>query len=258
MVNDVLQDNFDYIILGASDGLTTLNTKVIDSVLSIDGINLSMDDTALSSHYLMLQHFLAEGKRTKYCIVVSGVAGFDFKKNTINDNDYRFLMYHNRAYVSDYFKQFPDKRAKILYYSKWIPVLGMSYFNAELFYPSLVSIVNPKKRNRFDDKGNYTYPIMNNNDNLITTFEEVSIQFSNPFVKKIEALCKENNIEFICYIPPNESKKVIVNSSKYNVINHSNSLKNTKYFYDEIHVNTLGRELSSINFAEVFKLKITN
>jgi hypothetical protein len=245
----VPQDNFDYIILGASDGLTTLNTKVIDSVLSVEGINLSMDDTALSSHYLMLQHFLAEGKRTKYCILVSGVSGFDFKNSTMNDNDYRFLMYSNRTYVSHYYKQFPDKRAKMLYYSKWIPMLGMSYYNAELFYPSLVSIVNPKKRNRFDKKGNYTYPVINDEDNVITSFEDISIEFSNPFIKKIKTLCEENSIKLICYIPPNESKKVIANSSKYHIINHSNTLKNTKYFYDEIHVNTLGREISSINFA---------
>ena len=258
LVNEVPQDNFDYIILGASTGLTTLNTKVIDSVLSTKGINLSMDDTALSSHYLMLQHYLAEGKRTDYCVLVSGLSGFDAKQNAINDNDYRFLMYNNRSYVSDYYKQFSDKRAKILYYSKWIPMLGMSYYNTELFYPSLVSIINSKKRNRFDDKGNFTYPILNDDDQPITFFNDVEVKFSNPYLAQIKTLCDEHNIKLICYISPNDSKHLISDSLNYNIINHSNILKNKKYFYDNIHVNSLGREITSLKFAETFRTQINN
>ena len=252
LVNDVSQDRFEYIILGASDGLTTLNTKVIDSTLSIEGINLSMDDTSLSSHYLMLQHFLAEEKQTNYCVLVASASGFDTHTNTLNNNDHRFLMYNSRSYVSDYYKQFQDTNAKILYYSKWMPPLGVSYYNAELFYPSLVAIIKPEIRNHFDEKGNFSYPILNAKDQAITEFTDESVEFSNPYVKQIKELCDEHNIKLICYIPPNESKQAISNSTTYEVINHSNVLKNSKYFYDEIHVNSLGRQISSINFAETF------
>ncbi|WP_435412192.1 hypothetical protein [Psychroserpens mesophilus] len=258
LVNQVPQDNFDYVILGASDGLTTLNTKVIDSVLSIEGLNLSMDDTSLSSHYLMLQHFLAEGKQTKYCILVSSASGFDTYTNTLNNNDYRFLMYTNRAYVTEYYKQFTDTRANILYYSKWMPQLGVSYYNAELFYPSLMSLLKPEKRNHFDDKGNFTYPVLNKTNQEITEFKAVSVEFSNPYVARIKTLCNENNIELICYFPPHESKKAIIKSSEYHFINHSSTLTNTAYFYDEIHVNHVGRQLSSLNFAETFRTYKTN
>ena len=252
LANSVNQKEFDYIILGASNGLTTLNTEVIDSILSTQGINLSVDDTAVSSQYLMLQHFIAEGKRTKYCILASSPYSFDATNNAVNDNDYRFLMYANRPYVSDYYKQFPETRARLMYYSKWMPTLGMSYYNAELFYPSLISIVDPKKRNRFDEKGNYGYPFVKTKAEAITDFEAVEIKFSNSFVEKIKALCDTNSIELICYISPIRSKEAIVNDSGYNVINHSNELLNTKYFNDEIHVNALGRQTSSINFARAF------
>lgn len=258
LVNQVPQDNFDYIILGASDGLTTLDTKVIDSVLAVEGLNLSMDDTSLSSHYLMLQHFLAEGKQTKYCILVSSASGFDTYTNTLNNNDYRFLMYNNRPYVSDYYKQFTDARANILYYSKWMPQLGVSYYNAELFYPSLVSLLQPEKRNHFDDKGNFTYPVLNKEHLEITEFKAVSVEFLNPYVKQINALCDENNIELVCYVPPHTSKKAVINSTEYRVINHSTTLTNTSYFYDEIHVNSIGRRISSLNFSEAFSTNRTN
>ena len=122
LVNQVPQDNFDYVILGASDGLTTLNTKVVDSILSIEGLNLSMDDTSLSSHYLMLQHFLAEGKQTNYCVLVASALGFDTNPKALSNNDYRFLMYNNRPYVSDYFRQFSDRDAKI-YLAVFIAIL---------------------------------------------------------------------------------------------------------------------------------------
>lgn len=252
LANAVNQEEFDYIILGASNGLTTLNTTVIDSMLVTEGINLSMDDTAVSSQYLMLQHFLAEGKRTKYCILASSPYSFDFKSNAINDNDYRFLMYANRSYVSDYYKQFSSRRARLMYHSKWIPALGMSYYNAELFYPSLISLVNPKKRNRFDEKGNYGYPFVKTKAEAITDFEAVEIRFSNNFVKKIKTLCDANAIELIFYISPIQAKEAVINVSGYHVINHSNELRNTKYFNDEIHVNALGRKASSINFAKAF------
>ena len=253
LVNAVSQDSFEYIILGASDGLTTLNTKVIDSTLSIEGINLAMDDTSLSSHYLMLQHFLAEGKQAEYCILVSRASSFNTYSNTLNGNDYRFLMYTNRPYVSDYYRQFPGANAKILHYSKWLPQLGVSYYNAELFYPSIVSLFKPEMRNHFDEKGNFSYPILNANDQSITKLTEEPVEFLNPYVIKIKALCEAHNMKLICYIPPNESKNAISNSTTYKVINHSSILKNSKYFYDEIHVNSLGRQIASVNFAETFK-----
>lgn len=52
--NGVKEKYFDYVVLGSSTGLTTLDTKLIDEKLKTKGLNISMDDSALSSHYLML------------------------------------------------------------------------------------------------------------------------------------------------------------------------------------------------------------
>ena len=257
LVNDVSQEEFDYIILGASEGLTTLNTKHIDSILDFEGLNLSMDDTSMSSHYLMLQHFLAEKKKTNYCILVSSPKGFDLQKNNANNNDYRFLMYNDRSYVSGYYNQFSDRKSKIMYYSKWIPFLGLSYYNAELFYPSLVALTNNNKRNRFDNKGNYSYPNSGIEDKLIDQREEIHVQFSNSFFSRIQELCKENDIELICYLPPVKTRKAVLGSTPFKVVDHSDELNNVKYFFDERHVNSSGRDLASLHFVEDF-IKIAN
>ena len=75
------------------------------------------------------------------------------------------------------------------------------------------------------------------------------IGFTNEYVKKIQALCEENNIQLICYVSPMKATKAVIRVKDYHVINHSNILTNTKYFHDIIHVNYFGREEASIQFA---------
>ncbi len=252
LVNTVKSKTFDYIVLGASTGLTTLNTKIIDSISDLKGLNLAIDDTGISNHYLMLQHFLAEGNKTEYCILVPGLAGVDNLRNSIGDNDYRFLMYVNRPYVSNYFKTLnPKSNLNVLYHSKWLPFLGVSYYNAELFFPSLVSALNPEKRNRFDNRGNYTYPIQHSKlQSRHKTMQHLG--FNNPYLNKIEDLCRENQIKLIYYFPPNRIKTLTFETITENVINHSNSLESDLYFYDDIHVNKLGNKEVSQLFVKDF------
>ena len=250
LVNKVKQKQFDYIVLGASTGLTTLNTATIDSISGTNGVNLSMDDTALSSQYLMLQHFLAEGKTTKFCVLAPSAPSFNIEKQKLSDNDYRFLPFIDRDYVSKYYQEFSDDQAHILSASRWFPTVGMSYYNAELFYPGLLSLVKPDKRNRFDTKGNYTYPNRNRLSEQITSFKNVKIEFKNSYVNKIKALCEANNIQLLIYFSPMEGRKVITNTTEYSIINHSDLLTNTMYFYDTIHVNTKGRKEASERFAD--------
>ena len=247
-------DNYDYIILGASTGLTTLNTKSIDSILNLDGMNLSMDDTDLSSQYLMLQHFLALGKTTSYCVLAPGVINFNTKNVAFSDNDYRFLPYIDKDYVSAYYNSFQNSESRLLYLSKWFPVLGVGYYNLELFYPAILSVLKPYKHNRFDDKGNYQYPTINEVENDIVHRDSLGIEFTNPYVSKIKELCDLNGITLICYLSPIKNFEAKTTSKSLNIINHSSYLNSSKYFYDAIHVNSLGRVLISRQFAKDFKL----
>lgn len=250
LVNSVKESRFDYIILGASTGLTTLNTQLIDSINHTKGVNLSMDDTSLPSQYLMLQHFLAQGKTTRFCVLAPSNASFDSKHNRLSDNDYRFLPFVNASYVYDYYNSFSGTSSNILGLSRWMPELGVSYYNAELFYPSLLSLINPKKRNRFDVHGNYEYPFIKYQDSTLVTFEPMPIQFTNIYLLKIMELCRANNIELICYLTPMMDKQVILEPIELKVINHSNLLMNAKYFNDAIHVNYLGNRQASVRFAD--------
>ncbi|MGS2726879.1 hypothetical protein ACU8DI_09750 [Psychroserpens sp. BH13MA-6] len=250
LVNEVVADDFDYIIIGASTGLTTLNTKVIDSVLGVNGVNLSIDDTAIASQYLMLQHFLAEGKTTKYCVLAPNPMGYDIAKDDLSDNDYRFMPYVNRDYVSRYYQSFSGMEANLSYTSKWLPMLGVGYYNAELFYPSIVSLISPEKHNRFDTQGNYTYPKVQRQDQKVEKRTDTHLKFKNNYLEKIQELCRKNNIELICYVSPMLHRNILVDNPDYKVINHSHLIQTNALFYDELHVNSEGRETTSKQFAQ--------
>src|SRR5690606_34999549 len=195
LANGVTEQKFDYIVLGSSVGLTTLDTKLMDSMMGTTGINLSMDDTGLSGQYLMLEHFLAEGNKTDYVILAPGIAALENKDVTFGDNDYRFLMYGNRNYIHEYYKNASDnsEAATIAYVTKWIPFVGMAYYNMELFFPSINSLINPSKRNRFDDRGNYSYP-KNNKRFKDKSTNTIELDFQHAYLEKIQNLCEKNNI----------------------------------------------------------------
>ena len=248
--------SFDYIVLGSSTGLTTLNTQVIDSVLGTQGINLSMDDTALSSQYLMLQHFLGLGKQTPVCVLAASILDYDVTDPVLSGNDYRFLPYGSEAYVQAYYNSFSDDSAWILSNSNWLPMLGVGYYNVELFYPSLVSLLDPNKRNRFDAYGNYSYPNVSNVSGSLVSRRSKPLEFKNPYFKKIQDLCAANNMTLVVYIPPHKTLAVSTGFTSFSVINHSDLLQDSQYFYDDFHVTSLGRQAVSLQFAKAFGVSL--
>jgi len=236
---------FDYIVLGSSRGLTTINTKQIDKNIGSRGVNLSIDDTGLPTHRLMLEHFYTNNFKTKKVILTLDRGSFKKGEIKINDNDYRFLPFISNDYVHDYCLKYEKGIIKKLSYSKYFPFLGLSFYNAELFFPSIITIFDRKRRNRFDDYGNYQYPAgskLNSNNKLVTDEAEIS----NPMVMDLKRLCEENNSELILYIAPiYKTKLIIKNDIGIKIINHVDIVESSDNFYDHIHVNQEGREITT-------------
>lgn len=210
-----------------------------------------MDDTGMSSQYLMLEHFLAEGKRTNYCILAPGIAALQNKKAIFGDNDYRFLMYVNRDYVSNYYREAASasSAAAVSSVTGWLPFVGVSYYSTEIFFPSLYALIYPKKHNRFDEEGNYTYPKRNTEFSMKSVKME-KLTFYHPYLKKIETLCKTNNIQLIYYFSPSRTERIEYENPDFPVIDHTDILTDDTLFYDDIHVNYMGREKVSGMFAQ--------
>jgi len=248
--NGVKETNFDYVVLGSSTGLTTLDTKLIDSITGKSGLNISIDDSGLNSHYLMLQQFYLSGKTTKKLILAVVVDDLNNANPVINTNDYRFMPTIWNEEVGVYFSQMKGENKYLYKIAPYIPLIPVSYYNTELFYPSILSVFKPNSRHLFDDRGNYMYPISNKKiDNA--TFKSTKVEFNNPYLKKIIDFCMTNNIEIILYQSPTY-KTFVVFPDQIPLINHSNLFEDEDYFYDKIHVNFKGRRICSLKFSESF------
>lgn len=247
LTHEVKKSNFDYIIIGSSIGLTSLNTVLIDSLTNKKGLNLSIDDTAISSNYLMLQHFFNQGKKTKFCVLSISYWDLANKNPVLNNNDYRFLPFVSNDYVFNYYKSLEQGYFKPLTISHYLPLFGVGYYNSEIFYPSIICAINPNFRNRFDENGNYSYP--NNGIVKFKKYNSITLTWNNPFVKKIKKLCDKNATTLLIYQSPTYKTKIINTNKNYNFINNANLLLNDSYFFDEIHLNQNGRREASTIFA---------
>ncbi len=241
------QQDFDYIVLGSSTGLTTLNTVLIDSITGYSGLNVSIDDTSLSSHYIMLKHFIESGKKSERCVLTVGYGDIANDMPSLSGNDYRFLPFIREPYIEEYYNNFDTEEARLLAYSKYLPFLGVSYFNAEIFYPSLLSLKNPDRRNRFDNRGNYVYPSSRRVADRAD--KKIQLEIRNPYFDKIVALCNQNKMQLILYHPPIYKRDIVAENVPYTFVNHSSLLESPTYFYDNIHVNKNGRRLATQAFA---------
>jgi hypothetical protein len=254
IVNYHQKEQWDYVILGSSTGLTTLNSVELDACLNTNGINASLDDTSLNSHSAMLQLMLETKK--KFNTLILCVTPWDLKNThkSLNDNDYRFITQNNTYSIKSYFEAYDDSKLGLLRNSDWLPFLGVSYFNKELIIPSIIAMLYPDKRNRFDEKGNYTYP---NNSNFIKDFEysheEATIKNSVFF--DIHQFCIKNNIRLVVYQSPIYNKSInYVNLPKnVTLVSHSGNVSKS-YFYDNIHVNSNGRKHFTHKFCQDYKL----
>jgi hypothetical protein len=237
------QKNLDYVVIGSSIGLTTLNTQRIDSLTGLQGFNLSIDDTSLSSNYLMLQHFFAQGKTAKNCILALSYWDADNAQPTLNNNDYRFLPFVNASYVHDYYAEMESGYFKPLTFSQYIPAIGVAYYNTELIVPSLLGMMQPQRKNRFDAHGDYAYPGEGISKNV--PFKAVTVSWKNPFIQRIADLCAAHQTRLIVYQAPQYHTQVLMEHRDYRILNHSQYFTEAKYFYDAIHVNYRGRQAAT-------------
>lgn len=243
-------EKFDYIILGTSGTLTGLNSILIDSLIQSRGLNLSTDNAGPSSQYLMLQHFIKNGFKTKYCILHLQHTTAEYNK-AFYENDYRFLPFIQDSIVQQYYKQ-REPGFKFLYYSRYFPILGVAKYNQKIFYPALMATIKPQYRNRFDEFGNYTFPNVQNVKTESKPTDTTRVSISNPALKDIEQLCKKNGIQIIYYIAPILHSNIIFEGlDQYYLCDNSQLFCNDgAYFYDKDHVNQTGRRIATISFAK--------
>ena len=245
--NNLTNVTLDYVVIGSSRGLTTLNTNKIDSVTSIKGYNASLDGAGIATNWLMLNHLIHCNVKFKYCIFVLDEMGIEDNIYQFSKKTYRFIPFFNYDHIQNEISKFEDCREKFNFRaSRFYP--GFSVFeNNKIILPiAIKSLINPKQRNKFDEKGNYIYPLIKKPDIIYVNDTIKYIKFGKVY-NEFQNLCEKNNIKFITYIAPLQGKHLILPPT-FNLINHSSLFNNYKYFYDHLHVNSSGREKATDSF----------
>lgn len=260
MQNHFVDEKLDYLILGSSLGLTTLDANQIDSALNLNGYNASMDDTDLSVHLMVLEEFCRVNPAPDF--VVLSVSPYDLRaeKVEISDNAYRFLTYTDSPIVKSYFSQKDDTFLGVFRNYQIIPFVSVAYFNKEIIFPALLSIVKPDYQYRFDEKGNYSYPKRSGDKELVSEFSSINYHIGNQKFQEIVEFCNSRNINLIVYQSPIYDQTIVDDSiPKVGLfVNHSSFLTEKEFFYDNIHVNSEGRFLCTQDFIEKFKDYLDN
>jgi hypothetical protein len=260
MQNHFVQTKLDYLILGSSTGLTTLNSYQIDSALHLKGYNSSIDDTDMSVHLMMLKEFCRVNPPPDF--VVLCLNHFDLKeeKKEISSNAYRFLTIRNSPVINEYFNEKDVSFLGIFRNHYLFPFLSIAYFNKEMIFPALYSIIKPSYKNRFDENGNYSYPNMSGNQKLNASQSTSHYQIGNKKYKELVQFCKSKGIRVVVYQSPIFNHAILDDDvpDADLFVNHSQFLKDKSQFFDEIHVNDDGRFLCSKDFIQQLSSYLTD
>jgi len=247
--NQIKNKTFDYIIIGSSRGLTTLNTNLIDSLTGLNGFNASTDGAGLGTNILMFHHLIQNNINFGNIILVLDPIGIDDERAQFSKNTYRFFPFCSEKYFNQEIKKFENTKERSNFLaSYYYPGFTLCENNTVLFPSSLKALINPRLRNRFDEKGNYSYPMSKKASKLIA-FDTVRFNTYGKLFEDFQKTCRKHNIQLTTYIAPIEGTYLKLPRTP-NLINHSDLLVDCKYFADELHVNPLGRELATKRFVE--------
>lgn len=236
--------HYRYIILGSSRGLTSINTRKLG--VGDTGFNYSMDDTGLSSHRLMLQHLVYHNisADTLFLVYENELERID----KIASSDYRFLPFVSLPYVKNYIKQKNAPGQFML--ANLFPFIPLGYYNVELFFPSLYTITDRQFKYRYNDVGDYDYPVSDFRfDDL--EYVEVELNFNNDELREISRICRERDVKLILLIVPAfRVNYKISGGERYEIIDLSKESLLPINFYDRIHLNKTGKDSMTRNLMK--------
>jgi hypothetical protein len=221
----------------------------------LSGFNASTDGGGIATNILMLQHLIHNNVKFKYCIFTLDAIGIADHTYQFSKNTYRFVPFCHEPYIQETMAKFEDCKEKSNFRaSRFYPGFTVFENNKTLLTGAVKALINPQTRNRYDEKGNYTYPLRQPIDKKINFDTKEFAKYGTVYYDLLK-ICTENNIKLITYIAPIEGQFLKVPYTK-NLINHSDLLDNTKFFADELHVNPIGRQIATTAFANIFVKKI--
>lgn len=224
----------DILIFGGSNGLVSFDNKILEDRLNADVYNLSEDDTNLKLHLLQLKYLISHSVKPKMIILALGSMD-----NGLSRNSLRYLPYFSTNL--ELRRAYRDFQSTEYYSFRIFPIFKWAKYNNDLLYPTMFSTLYKNDyRHRFDENGDYEYPVLANK--IESSHQEVEIDSNNRDLKDFIDLCESNGIKLVAVNTPYYNKKINWDITQSDVLNYSEVYKlRDDLFYDASHLNKVGK-----------------
>lgn len=242
---------YDFAVHGSSRSYTGVDVGEIENGTGYKGINIAVDGSSITDHYLILKIFLGNNNKIKrlYLQVDPWSCGSEKPADFATP---KFFPYLSEEVVFNHYKDFGFK----WYAYRYIPFLRYAEYNSLWGVHQYINNAYNLSPENFDKDGGRMYKNNAFKDENENELREVKFDLSNDYVylNNIISLCKKNNIDLILFTAP--ISNIIINE-KYNrntlafeelMIKKGVSYENfghiygnkTKFFVDPVHLNPPG------------------
>ena len=254
------KQSYDYAILGASRSYTALDVGEINHQTDLNGINLSLDGSFISTQSLILDVFLSNQNNINTLYL--NIDGWQLDYNTESQFTYpRFLPYVENDLVYNHFVQLDKK----WYLYRYVPFMRYAEFNftwgLHMLVNNLLGFIEPD----FDEFGTRIYKFTDYRGEREVKHNLFKTQGEFKYLNRIIETCNEKNIELVTFVPPIATIKrdtiYYENIASFEKWIESKGVKFYNFgdlypqqyelYTDEIHLNKYGVEKFSKVFSSV-------
>jgi hypothetical protein len=257
MVNDANWKQADWLIVGSSRALTGFNSAMIGEAMNKKVINIAIHDTGPQIHKLLIALAIENGYTPERIVVQYDQTEIPNTKGQLHDMDYLFLPFVSQsAAVGDYFKNSMGRG--FLLAQRIFPIWKYAYFNTELVFPIPLLVLHRNTTYRSNAIGDYDYPSEGTSlaPCSLGVVDKTPLVNDVDFFDYLQGIAAEHRVAFTLVTAPTYNfDYVFEGDAAY--INASSWLNcESKWFYDAIHLNALGKEVFTAQFLQY--ISVTN
>ncbi len=273
--NDILTGNAkaDMVIMGSSRAWVHFSPKILDSALHVNSYNLGYDGSGFGLQFKKLKIYLQHNPKPKYIVQEVGYIG-TLRTITYLPGVQAFLPYLDDTAMlsvvqnSDSKMNFFDIHFPLYKYNNELVIVKEGLKNYFGHITQTTKYKGYEGRNQMWDSSFAEFKKANP-DGWKCFIDSAGVHLFKDYLQ----FCKANGIKVILVFPPvyNESLQILVNlkdsrkyyedfSKEFGVpfYNYENDTlnKDRKYFYNSEHLNKLGSEIFSREFANDVRKEI--
>jgi hypothetical protein len=256
---------YDYVVLGASHSYVGFDMGVADSMSGMKGINISLDGSLIGTQSVLADVFFNRNKNTtKYLFFCLDNPDGLNTELLADIADGRMMPYLDYPEVFNFYKPYGIK----WYFDRYVPFWKYAEYNYYWGPHAFTNTWMHFMKNDFDTVHGSRYDFGNRYDNTdtaldIVDYEEDTAEYK--YFKKILEVCKQNNIKPILFTWPLGRADTSA-TAQQNVVNFTAYCKNLgydfiylgdylnydfNYFGTKGHLNKKGSELTTEKFMNI-------